>query len=930
MFEGLIKFKIGRIFYIPFFTAVLFHSVEAQVIVRLDTPPPFKFKIEDFWKITLENPGNAINVYLVAAAERISDGVRLADATSSVFNMPQGTKRINASEISPIDVNKYSDEIEKTLDRFGTLPDGDYRICVNVVSVESNLVIGFDCQEVSVLTLTQPELLSPMNKEIVLDVFPVFNWLPAFAIPSGSSVTYSLVITEILERQTPEYSMISNPPWFVENSIKNNLFRYPLGARPLINGQRYAWRLLSFIDGILLAESEVREFTFDNIAINVKERNDNTRQQLEKELEETALLEKGTYYNDRILTYPTKSTDITSTKLPSGLAEKNLYASIDVNVLEAEILLFSRYHSPHIIPQETEAFKFFASYSADYQYSNLQGIGSEIPRNFLNLRVDPTMVIYGVPLTFNLFYSTQQADRLQNINSLAILLDPIYLKKAGQKQAETIIKEEENEIEQKKKELENKKDGLTPEEIEKMKDEINDASEELDSMKKNPEKHLPGQQRFFSMFNALGIGTNYPTYTKYTMNGARVNGLNMEMNPGWLYIAFAGWNNLDAIPNSTYGRNLFAGRIGAGAKNDSHFHITAMKGMDDQNSLTANQVPEGLAPQENIILGTDASLNLFDNVFAIGGEVDASAFTRDVNSPEVEDIPAIFKSLSSANISTQVDYAYELFSTVNIKDFDTKLRGAYKYVGPGYISMGAPGIRRDVTGFDVKLNQILFNRIISFSAMFAREQNNLIVQNISTSTYYKYAFNIRMNFPNAPYLIIDYRPNFVSNDLKSDSMKIENNAHVFSLMTGLNVFDDNIISSTNFVISYQSSSSNTITEDISLFNFTVSENLTFNFPLTLTGMLGFINYSPGDKTTLMLDFSTGYIFFNRWNNTVGINYAAESATNKRTGIYFTSAVPVWDIGNLFVTLQQNFYREDLVVYGDRDETIFRAGISKRI
>jgi hypothetical protein len=63
---------------------------------------------------------------------------------------------------------------------------------------------------------------------------------------------------------------------------------------------------------------------------------------------------------------------------------------------------------------------------------------------------------------------------------------------------------------------------------------------------------------------------------------------------------------------------------------------------------------------------------------------------------------------------------------------------------------------------------------------------------------------------------------------------------------------------------------------------------------------------------------------------VGINYAAESEVSKRTGIYFTSSVPVWEFGNLFVNLQHNIYREDFFVYGDRDETILRTGISKRI
>ena len=388
-------------------------------------------------------------------------------------------------------------------------------------------------------------------------------------------------------------------------------------------------------------------------------------------------------------------------------------------------------------------------------------------------------------------------------------------------------------------------------EIEKLNNEINETSDQMEDMKNNPEKYLTGQQGFFSIFNALSIGTNYPHYTDYTMNGSRVTGLNLEMNPGLFYFAFAGWENLDAIPNSSYSRNLFAGSIGVGAKDDSHFHLTAIKGLDDQNSLAANQIPESLTPQENVVLGTDASLNLFDNAFAIGGEFDASMFTRDVNSPEIEDLPGIVKSLTTATISTQVDYAYEIYSNIDIKSSDTKIRGAYKFVGPGYISMGAPGVRRDVSGFDVKLNQILFDRVVNLSASFAREQNNLISQNISTSTYYKYAFNLRMNFPNAPYVIIDYRPNFVSNDLKTDSLKVENNAHVFSLMTGYNIAESYFVSSTNFIFSFQSSASNQTTDDISLFTFNVSENLTFNFPLSLTGTVGFTKYNPGVVTHLL-------------------------------------------------------------------------------
>jgi len=904
----------------------------AQIEITLQYPPPYKFKIEDLWKITLINSGSPIDIYLYGTVESAGDEELLAEATCSIFNLPTGTKRITAAEITPIDLAKHTDEVERTIEKIGTLPDGEYLICVYAVSAGTKEVLGSTCQFVSVLTLTQVELLSPLDEEIVRDIFPSFNWLPAVTAPHGSEVTYDLIIAEILERQTPEYALLSNPPWFAQSGIRSNLFRYPLGARPLTDLQRYAWQLKTYLDGILLSESEIREFTYENININILERNEVIREQIEQELRlPEANLNKSIDKN-AVINSGFGVTEKISDELPSGLSLMNQYSSLNNKILFSD---FPDLYPPvisEISPEEQKAFEFLGSYSAEYQYSNMQGIGSEIPKNYLNLRFDPTLVVYGIPFSFSLFYSTQQQGALQNINSLALLLNLGYLRKVGEEKVKDKINEFENELENKRDKLETEKENLTPEEKEKLTEEIDDLNNAIENLQNNPEKYLPGSQGFFSMFSTLGIGTNYPKYTSYTVDGARVTGLNLEMNPAWLYFAFAGWKNLDAVPKSTYARNMLAGSIGAGAKDESHFHITVMKAEDDINSLSANEIPSSLTPQENLVVGTDASLNLFDNIFAIGGEVDASVFTRDVNSPELEsdDIPEFVKNFTSATMSTQLDYSYEIFSSVNIKDTDTKLKGSYKMVGPGYTSLGAPGIRRDVEGFSVKLNQILFNRIVSFSASLAREQNNLISQSVSTSTYYKYAFNLKMSFPNAPYLVVDYRPNFVSNDLKADTLKRENTAHVFSLMTGLNVVEEYLVSSTNFVISIQSSSSNTGDNDLTLFNFTVSENVSFNFPMYLTGSFGFINTSPADYTTVIFDFASGYAFFDFWRNSIGINYAVESGRSKRTGIYFNSAIQVWEFGNLNLSLQQNFYREDVLIYSDRDELIFRAGISKKI
>ncbi len=907
-----------------------------QVIIPL--LPPYNFLIEGMWEITLINSSDPENVYLYGTIEDLESNELLVEGTTSVFFLPQGVKIVSSSDVTPVDLSKNSDAVKRTLERIGTLPNGLYDICIDVFSSSTNKLLGSACTEIEVLTLTQADLLSPMDGETVLDIFPVFNWLASAPLPPGSNVTYELFMVWILERQTPEYAIISNPPWFVQSGIRGNLFQYPVGARPPTSGQHYAWMIRTYVDDILLVQSEIWEFKYESVTENIYERNKKIKKELEKELlQSTVPEEPEVSFNAN---YPAANFETSGKILESsiyGLSYKNHYASLGSSLVEPGQFLQKNYLPLIEPPDEIPPFQFRGSYSADYQYSNLQGIGSQIPRNYLNLRINPTIIIYGIPLSANFYYSTQQQKGRQNINSLAFLLDPNQFRRMGEEAARELRSELERNLTEKRRELEEKIEELLPEEIEELTEEIeeltqeiNDAISEIESLREKPQQVLSGLQGFLSSFNTFGIGVNYPQYTKYTLSGAKVTGLDFEYNPGWFYIAFTGWNNLDAIPGSSFKRNLLAGSIGGGSKDGTHLHLTMMKAWDDPNSLSANNIPAHLTPKENIIIGTDASLNLFDDLFVLGGEVAASMLTRDVNSPALvsDDIPEFLKKLANPRMSSQADYSYEIFSTLDIKDTDTKLKGSYKMVGPGYVSLGAPGIRRDVEGFKIKFNQLLFNRVISFSFQMAREQNNLISQSSSTSTYLKYGFNIKMRFKDAPYLIIDYRPNFVSNDLQADSLKVENTAHVFSLMTGLNVIEEYLTSSTTFVITIQSSSSNIKTNDFSIFNFTVSENVTFTFPLSLTATFGFINFSPGSNTTVILDFSTGYTFFNVWRNSIGVNYSRESEKNKKTGIYFTSSVPVWEFGNLRLTLQQNFYTEDVFVYGDRDEIILRAGISK--
>ena len=251
----MLKINIKTLFAFLIFILFFTECTHAQITIQLQQPPPFQFKAEDLWKATINNPGQPVNVYLFATVQ--SGSQRHMDATTSIFLLPTGVRKVNAQEISPIDIEKYTNNVEETLNKTGTLQSGIYTICLYVRNAGTNQTLGSFCNDYEILNLTQSSLVSPLDEGSIRDILPMFNWLPPVPLPHGRRITYEIKIVEILERQTAYYAMLSNPSWFRQNDIATTLFQYPLAARQMISGNRYAWSVNTFIEGIPVSESEI-------------------------------------------------------------------------------------------------------------------------------------------------------------------------------------------------------------------------------------------------------------------------------------------------------------------------------------------------------------------------------------------------------------------------------------------------------------------------------------------------------------------------------------------------------------------------------------------------------------------------------------------------------------------------------------------------
>ena len=513
-------------------------------------------------------------------------------------------------------------------------------------------------------------------------------------------------------------------------------------------------------------------------------------------------------------------------------------------------------------------------------------MGSELPQNVGSIRFDPTISIYNIPFSLNLYFDTQQDNMKQNINSFALLLNP----------------------------------SLITDYIKTQKDKaINNAKSSVSNWLK-----------VLSNFKTFGIGETYPNYSPYTLNGVKATGVDMEFNPGIFYLAFSGLKNLDAVPDNTFRRDLLAGSIGVGEKQNSHFHITAMKVWDKENSL--NLANATTAPQENVVLGTSAMLKPFGEYFEIGGEFAASMLTRDVTAADIviKDFPNFLQNFIKPKISSSFDFMYEIKMKVNVDESNTKFEAGFKSVGPGYTSLGAPNIRQDINSLRFGITQSFVKKRIILKATLSRDVNNASGWNSNTTTYLKMGYNLRLNFPSYPFVVIDYRPNSMRNDAGADSMKLDNNSTVLSFMTGYNMFNSSITNSINFLFSSQFSNSLDATNDYSIYNYFLSDNLALvSVPLNFGLSLGYTrNSSLFPTNSMTTDFSVGYSFFEVWSNALGVNYTNEVDRNSKTGIYFTSTTPITKFIDFNFYLEKSFYKETLFQYGNIDDLIIRVSLSK--
>lgn len=258
-------FKINRIVLLLVLLGIL-HNVnflfaQTQVTITVRRPPPNQLKIADLWEITINNLSRqSLRGYLHGTVNEAKDG-EIVNVTSSIFSIAPGVKVYHAADIEPLKVISVQEKYKTPFLRTGSVPDGTYEVCVEVLDAETARVLGTDCFEQSVKVFSPPILVSPTDGSEVELRLPIFTWLAVSPVNRSFRISYTMRLVTMFRGQTPFDAMSSNPAVFT-TSVATNILQMPISARELIPNTTYAWKITAYDAGTKVSESEIWTFIY--------------------------------------------------------------------------------------------------------------------------------------------------------------------------------------------------------------------------------------------------------------------------------------------------------------------------------------------------------------------------------------------------------------------------------------------------------------------------------------------------------------------------------------------------------------------------------------------------------------------------------------------------------------------------------------------
>jgi hypothetical protein len=218
--------------------------------------------IDGLWKARIANSGGTQNVNVVITVKESSAGAVVTIQTPQ-FDLLPGVNTIPANaayHAAPVFGNS---QLATVVRQSGFFPAGDYEYCFQVYEGISHdvLLSAEQCFTYNLDPFSSLQLIQPYDGDKICDKRPAFTWQPL--VPAVSGVLYRMILVEVLEGQQRVEAIRTNLAVINQVNIPAPMLLYPSMVNDLVVGRKYAWQVAAYNNGLLLAESEIWDFSLE-------------------------------------------------------------------------------------------------------------------------------------------------------------------------------------------------------------------------------------------------------------------------------------------------------------------------------------------------------------------------------------------------------------------------------------------------------------------------------------------------------------------------------------------------------------------------------------------------------------------------------------------------------------------------------------------
>lgn len=369
-------------------------------------------------------------------------------------------------------------------------------------------------------------------------------------------------------------------------------------------------------------------------------------------------------------------------------------------------------------------------------------------------------------------------------------------------------------------------------------------------------------------FNQFGLSPRYKSVTlhagyrniswsPFTLGGHTFLGGGIEVNTGNLRFGaiYGQFNKATALDttrslyfsNFAYRRTGLAVKVGYGTEQD-FFDFIVVKARDHEGSLReGNQFADslGITPAANSVFGYNTRLSLWKGRLVFESDAAVSIYTNDIGAPDVND-STYEKSVRRLARLTDVNTSSEAYgaiqAAIRYKVRNLSVRMIYRYIDPGFRSMGAYWLNNDLENYTIAPSLTLWNNKIRFSGSLGIQRDDLSKTKRAKAKRVIGSANLSADLTDRASLDLSFSNYSISQIVKTirfaDSLKVVQTSTQLSIMPRYVIpgLDKSHVFS--LVVNLSQARELNMAREDSLSNDITTENIVFNYQLSLVPQQG--------------------------------------------------------------------------------------------